>query len=137
MEGRVVVDHRDERGARGEEAPLESHCLTVTQALELLRGGEQARVPVGVRRRIGQCQRLEALLGLRGNDQLLDRITACCVDGPGGLELPGEEQAVEGAEDPARVVRLAAQTCEHPQRAVEQLDRGKAYARVVTKCTLR
>src|SRR4030088_462197 len=120
MEGRVVVDYRDQRGARGEEAPLESHRLTVTQALELLRRGEHARVPVGVRRRIGQCQRLEALLGLRGNDQLLDRITARGVEGPGGLELPGEEQAVEGAEDPARVVRLAAQTCEDPQRAVER-----------------
>src|ERR1700730_524613 len=137
MERRVVVDHPDQRGARGEEAPLESHCLTVTQALELLRGGEHAPAPLGVRRRIGQCQRLEALLGLRGNDQLLDRIAARRVEGPGGLELPGEEQAVEGAEDPAGVVRLAAQTCEDPQRAVEQLDRGQAYARVVTKCTLR
>src|SRR6202035_5123384 len=110
--------------------------LAVTQALELLRRGEHAGVPVGVGRRKGQGQRLEALLGLWGNDQLLDRITGCRVNGPGGLELPGEEQAVEGAEDPVRVVRLTAQPAQEPQRAVEHLDRGETYARRVAECTL-
>src|SRR4029077_8876309 len=115
----------------------ESHCLAVTQALELLRRGEYAGVPVGVRWRKGQCQRLEALLGLWGNnDQLLDRITGCGVDGPGGLELPGEEQTVQGAEDPVRFVRLTAQAAQEPQRAVEHLDRCEAYARGVAECTL-
>src|SRR5882762_3571680 len=118
---------------RGEEASFESDRLTVTQALELLRRSEQAPVPVGVRWRVGQCHGLEALLGLRGQDQLLDRIAGCRVDGPGGLELPGKEQPVEAAEDPVRVACLTAHAPQESERTVEHLDRGNADARGVAE----
>src|SRR2546430_3815472 len=77
--------------------------------------------------------RSETLLGLRRQDQLLDRIPGCRVDGPGGLELPGEEQPVEAAEDPVRITHLTAQAPQEPERAVEHLDRRKAHARGVAE----
>ena len=57
--------------------------------------------------------RLEPVLGLRRDDQLLDGIARGRVDGPGGLELPRQEQPVEGAEDPVLVVGLPAEPAQH------------------------
>src|SRR5256885_6585481 len=47
-------------------------------------------------------------LRLRGQNQLLHRIAGGRVDGPGGLELPRQEQPVEAAEAPVRVACLTA-----------------------------
>src|SRR5256885_3968603 len=72
-------------------------------------------------------------LRLRGQNQLLDRIAGGRVDGPGGLELPRQEQPVEAAEDPVRVACLTAHAPQESERAVEHLDRGKADPRGIAE----
>src|SRR5205823_6345767 len=70
-------------------------------------------VPVGVLRRVRERERLEAILSLWRDDQLLDGVARGRVDGPGGLELPRQKQSVEGAEDPVLVVGLPAEPAQH------------------------
>ena len=108
-ERRVIVDERDERGTRRDEASLEACRLSVAHPVERLSRCKYTGVPVRARRRVRERQRLEALLRLWRDGRLLDRITRSYVDAPGGPELVREEHAVESPKDAVLVARLTSQ----------------------------
>src|SRR5882672_10608710 len=127
MERGVVVDDPDQRSPRSEIASLDTYCLPVAQAIELLQGAEHTCVPVRTGGSVGERNGLESPCRLRSRARLLHRVACRHIDAPGGSPLIGDEQAVKSTQYAVLIARLTSQARQHAKRPVDQFDGCDAH----------